>query len=292
MIKAQRMCKTAYVFAALLTSACTGPGASVDSVFAPSSEPDEGTNGGPPWFTTQLVRVMDGNGHLNSAAHRRYEAKARAIMVVPDGPVHDPIDQELLGATLGLLTNTSGITVRLHFAVVAAGDYPGSGWKREDRAHMFMRRGPLDVEAFYCLGDDVDRGVRDQRRADTFNSVAIGAFTNVQKWCGDISGYQQRDQAYGDVTPDTRTYEKTSVLGLLADPNDEDEYYCVQSGECALPACEGSLALFGGEYHCMPCAAAYIDFSEEGPGCAPEEETGGKEAGVGDGNGEACEKCF
>ncbi|HET9484324.1 MAG TPA: hypothetical protein VFO79_10240 [Xanthomonadales bacterium] len=209
---------------------------------------------------------MDGDGALNSPAHQRYEAKARTLVGVPAGAITDPMDQQLVGAMIGVLTNTSGIVVHLKLASPAFGDHPDE-WRQEDRLHTFNYVGNR-VEGHFCLGDDLDRGVRDPRRVDSYHGVDIGAFVFTEKACSEIARGQQDDQGYLDVKPASYVYAKTAILAMLKYPADYVPWSCWEVGDCGPPSdCEGAWALFNGEEFCMPCSAEYVTITEEGPIC-------------------------
>ena len=268
------MCKTACVVATtLLAIGCTDGSNEHTNTFAPSTDPREGDNGGPPFSETEIIRVMDGDGAANSTAHQRYEGKARALVGVPPGAITDPMDQELVGAMIGVLTNSSGVVVHLKLASPAFGDHPDE-WRQEDRLHTFKYIGNR-IEGHYCLGDDLDRGVRDPRRVDSYRGVDIGAFEFTEKACSEISSGQQADQGYLDVQPATINYAKTGILAMLKYPADYIPWSCYEVGDC-VPKCEGgTVALFNGEEHCMPCPAAWVTITEEGPSCDDQDGDGG-----------------
>src|SRR5687767_10265041 len=131
------MCKTACVVATVLAAGCADPGAELTPAFRPPPDTYNGTNGGPAFSADELINVMEGNGHLNSSHHQRYEAKARDFMQVPPGYITEEVDQELVGAMLGALTNVSGQVVRVQLVSQAFGDHPTNQWRQEDRASQF-----------------------------------------------------------------------------------------------------------------------------------------------------------
>lgn len=268
------MCKTAFAMAAaVLVSACVAepPSVTIDPIYGPRTGDYEEDNGSPAWQAGHLINVMAGKGHLNSDDHQRYEEKVRSATGIGSGPIKDPIDQQVVGAMLGALTNTKGLVVHLKLTAVAFGDHPQKDWHQEDRAHTFGYAGGAQVEAHYCLGDDVAAGVRDPRRADSYSGKDIGASKNTGKWCGDFAGYQQKDQAYGDVRPASTNYAATAVLAMLQNPADAPYWQCVESGDCQLGGCDGTWAMYNGEPYCMPCRAALVLIvPSEGPSCIPE----------------------
>ena len=268
------MWKPAFTITAMLVSACavpeSEPEVTLDPTFAPIKGDYEEDNGSPPWHAYHLLNVLDGNGHLNSYDHQRYERKVREATGIGSGPIKDPIDQQIVGAMLGVLTNTSGLVVHLKLVAVAFGDNPDKEWKREDRAHTFMRTSK-GVEAHFCLGDDVAAGVQDPRRADSYAGKDLGASIATKTACADMANFQQHDQAYGGVTPEagvSGTYQSTAVLALLQNPADGDFWMCVERGDCKLDECDGTWALFNGDPYCMPCRMSLVAIDpNDGPRC-------------------------
>lgn len=275
--------KLAPFLAAGLITACAAEPVT-ENVLRPGTGEREGTNGGPRWSAPELVNVMEGNGFRNDRAHRRYEAKARAIVGLLPGPVKDPIDQETLGGVLGVLTNTSGLPVRIGIKAVVFGDHP-NGWMREDRAHSFRWLGGPDVEARFCVGDDVERGKRDTRRADSYRKADLGAFTlTTPEACANISAGQQKDQAYIDMIPEKDVFAETSVLATLHDPEDEEIITGLERGKLELPPPKGDLGtwvLFKGELFWAECEREFVDLTGDGYSCDAFEEKGEETAGDG-----------
>ena len=275
LIMGKKMWKPAFTITAMLASACvvpeSEPEVTLDPIYAPRTGDYEEDNGSPPWHAYHLINVMSGNGHLNSYDHRRYEEKVRTITGIGGGPIKDPIDQEIVGAMLGVLTNTSGMVVHLKLAAVAFGDYPDIEWKREDRAHTFRLVNGKTVEAHFCMGDDVAAGVQDPTRADSYAGKDLGAAIATKTACSDMADFQQKDQAYANVTPEpglSATYAKTAVLAMLQDPVDGDFWHCVEVGQCKLGSCNGTWALFKGTPRCMPCRMSQVVIDpNDGPRC-------------------------